>query len=396
MLLEENWGMKAVRQSIRVILGIGSALLLGFLFVMKDFPRMDTLRSVGEFLGKETCLCLQNGQEGKEILAELLGGQQYFTSFQDDVTRQESLAVFENNQTKVTDQQVPGASEPMLGDVETGQSQSVLQNNSQPILRQKNALVEQLKESGDVKFLWKNFYIVDSTTSVKKNMFDVPNLLNQDLTMKKKKGKKQILIYHTHGASEAFQDSRKNVVEDSVVGVGTELTKELEKRGYAVYHDTKAYDRIGGKIDRSLAYNESLEGMQKIRSENPDIKVLIDLHRDSVGKGKHTYTTIQGKKCAIVMFFNGLSRNRSGAIPYLYNPNLLGNLAFSLQLKCKAMEYYDGFTKPIYLKGYRYNLHLEPRSLLIELGNENNTVEEAKNAAAPLADVLDKVLSGVG
>lgn len=396
MLLEENWGMKAVRQSIRVILGIGSALLLGFLFVMKDFPRMDTLSSVGEFLGRETCLCLQNGQEGKEMLAELLGGQQYFTSFQDDVTRQESLAVFENNQTKVTDQQVPGASEPMLGDVETGQSQSVLQNNSQPILRQKNALVEQLRESGDVKFLWKNFYIVDSTTSVKKNMFDVPNLLNQDLTMKKKKGKKQILIYHTHGASEGFQDSRKNVVEDSVVGVGTELSKELEKRGYAVYHDTKAYDRIGGKIDRSLAYNESLEGMQKIRSENPDIKVLIDLHRDSVGKGKHTYTTIQGKKCAIVMFFNGLSRNRSGAIPYLYNPNLQGNLAFSLQLKCKAMEYYDGFTKPVYLKGYRYNLHLEPRSLLIELGNENNTVEEAKNAAAPLADVLDKVLSGVG
>lgn len=396
MLLEENWGMKAVRQSIRVFLGMGSALFLGFLFVMKDLPKMDVLSSIGDFLGKETSLCWQNGQEGQEILAELLGGQQYFTSFQEDVTKQASLAVLENNQTKVTDQQVPGASEPVLGDVETGQSQSVLQNNSQPILRQKNALVEQLRESADVKFLWKNFYIVDSTTSVKKNMFDVSKLLNQDLTMKKKKGKKQILIYHTHGASEAFQDSRKNVVEDSVVGVGTELTKELEKKGYSVIHDTKSYDRIDGKIDRSLAYNESLEGIQKIRSENPDIQVLIDLHRDSVGKGKHTYTTIQGKKCAIVMFFNGLSRNRSGAISYLYNPNLQGNLAFSLQLKCKAMEYYDGFTKPIYLKGYRYNLHLEPRSLLIELGNENNTVEEAKNAAAPLADVLDKVLSGVG
>ena len=94
------------------------------------------------------------------------------------------------------------------------------------------------------------------------------------------------------------------------------------------------------------------------------------------------------------MFFNGLSRNRSGEIRYLYNPNLLFNLAFSLQLKCKAMERYDGLTKPIYLKGYRYNLHLEKRSLLIELGNQNNTVEEAKNAAAPIADILDQVLSG--
>ena len=133
---------------------------------------------------------------------------------------------------------------------------------------------------------------------------------------------------------------------------------------------------------------------EKIRKENPDIKVMIDLHRDAVGKGKHTYTTINGKKCAIVMFFNGMSRNKTGQIEYLTNPNLQGNLAFSLQLKCKAMEYFDGFTKPIYLKGYRYNLHLEKRSLLIELGNENNTIGEAKNAAAPIADILDKVLSG--
>ena len=47
----------------------------------------------------------------------------------------------------------------------------------------------------------------------------------------------------------------------------------------------------------------------------------------------------------------------------------------------------------MFKKSVELFLHLEPRSLLIELGNENNTVEEAKNAAAPLADVLDKVLS---
>ena len=317
-------------------------------------------------------------------------------NLEEEGEQEKVMAVLENSQTRQNKEIEPDASQPMIGDVETGQSQAVVSNNQSQVLRQKNALVEQLRESKDVDFLWKNFYIVDSTTSVTKKQFDVNKLLSQNMKLKKKEGKKQILIYHTHGASETFQNSRKNVVEDTVVGVGTELAKELEKRGYSVYHDTKQYDRINGKIDRSLAYNESLAGIQKIRSENPDIKVMIDLHRDSVGKGKHTYTTIQGRKCAIVMFFNGMSRNRSGDISYLYNPNLLGNLAFSLQLKCKAMEYYDGFTKPIYLKGYRYNLHLEPRSLLIELGNENNTIEEAKNASAPLADVLDKVLSGVG
>ena len=48
----------------------------------------------------------------------------------------------------------------------------------------------------------------------------------------------------------------------------------------------------------------------------------------------------------------------------------------------------------IYLKGYRYNMHLRPRTLLVELGAQNNTVEEAINACDPLAHILDMVLKG--
>lgn len=256
------------------------------------------------------------------------------------------------------------------------------------------AYVKKLWETKDVNYLWDHFYIVDSTTSVRKKLFPVEQLLKRNLCLKPLKGKKQILIYHTHGASEAFADSRSGKIEDGVIGVGEVLKNELEKNGYEVLHDTTKYDWMDGRIDRSKAYNVSLEGVQRQLEQNPDIQVLIDLHRDSVGKNKHTYTTIDGKRSAIVMFFNGMSRNREGEIEYLSNPNREANLAFSLQLKCHAMELFEGFTKPIYLKGYRYNLHLKERSLLIELGNENNTVEEAKNAAAPLAKVIADVLKG--
>lgn len=256
------------------------------------------------------------------------------------------------------------------------------------------AYVNKLRENKDVNYLWNHFYIIDSTTSVTKRLFPVEEMLSRNMTLKQKPGKKQILIYHTHGASEAFADSRKGKESDSVVGVGEVLAKELEKNGYCVYHDKTKYDQINGSIDRSKAYNASLEGIQRIMGENPDIQVTIDLHRDSVGKNKQTYTVIDGKRTAIVMFFNGMSRTKSGNIDYLYNPNLLANLSFSLQLKCHAMETYEGFTKPIYLKGYRYNLHVAERALLVELGNENNTVEEAKNAAAPLAKVITDVLKG--
>lgn len=369
-----------------VVIGIGGITIA---LTMGRIPYINGISTIGGYLGRESSLCLKDGQGKERMLAELLGGKEYVI-VDGNRKQTEELILKENHGIY---EEAEENKQPLVGDVESALNGSILKKK-QPVVRKKNVLVEQLKESLDEKFLWKNFYIVDSTTSVTKENFNVKQLLEADMKMRKKAGKKQILIYHTHGASEYFKDSRKGKIEDSIVSIGDVLTQELEKMGYGVYHDRTQYDLVNGAIDRSFAYNQSLEGIAKRKKQYPDIEVMIDLHRDSVGKGKHTYTMIDEKKTAVVMFFNGLSRTKNGAISYLHNPNLKENLAFSLQMKCKAMEYYDGFTKPIYLKGYRYNLHFLQKSLLIELGNENNTLEEAKNAAKPLADVLDKVLSG--
>ncbi len=380
-----------MRQKLRhVLMGIGIGIFTFGIWMTDELPSYYPVRQIGWELVGQSIPDSNMSDVGDRIARELLGGETFF-GWEDEAVYQQKMALKENR-TSAGEELVADSEEAVGGDV-IGEESVQTMAEGQTAVRKNNGSVEKLKNSLDIDYLWSKFYIVDSTTSVTKDLFDVKKLLEDDMTLEKKEGKKQILIYHTHGASESFADSTKSA-EDSVVGVGTLLAKELEQRGYGVIHDTTKYDWIDGQLDRSLAYNKSLEGIEKIRKENPDIKVLIDLHRDSVGAGRHTYTTINGKKTAIVMFFNGMSRNRSGPIEYLKNPNLQGNLAFSLQCKCKAMEYYDGFTKPIYLKGYRYNLHLEKRSLLIELGNQNNTVEEAKNAAAPLADVLDKVLSG--
>ena len=104
---------------------------------------------------------------------------------------------------------------------------------------------------------------------------------------------------------------------------------------------------------------------------------------------------INGKPTARFMFFNGISRSRqTGDIDYLYNPNLKENLAFSFQMQVAADEYYPGLARRIYIKQYRYNMHLKGKTLLVELGDENNKVEEAMNACYPLAHLLDLVLSG--
>lgn len=252
--------------------------------------------------------------------------------------------------------------------------------------------LEEIKKSKDVSMLLKYLYTVDSTTAVDKSLFHVDKMLKRDFTIPES-DKPQILIFHTHGASESFCDSKKGKTEDSIIGVGAKLKETLEKQyGYKVIHDKTPYDRINGKIDRNKAYNKSLDGVTKILKKNPNIEVIIDLHRDGVGNKSKRVTTINGKPTAQFMLFNGLSRNRSGPITYLANPNLEGNLAFSLQVKWKAMELYPDLTISNYLKGYRYNMHLRERYLLIELGNQNNTVEEAKNAMEPLAEVLNEVV----
>ena len=123
--------------------------------------------------------------------------------------------------------------------------------------------------------------------------------------------------------------------------------------------------------------------------------MVIDLHRDGVNEGTHLVTEVNGKPTAQIMFFNGLSKTRAnGEIDYLANPYIQDNLAFSLQMQVAANNEYPGFTRRIYLRGYRYNMHFKPRSLLVEAGAQTNTVEEMRNAMEVLADLLHTVLVG--
>ena len=174
------------------------------------------------------------------------------------------------------------------------------------------------------------------------------------------------------------------------MGVGEYLTKLLGNYGFHVLHHTGEYD-----VDtRDDAYSRAGPVIEQILKENPSIEIVIDLHRDGVAEGTHLVTDVQGKQTASIMFFNGLSRTTAnGDISYLSNPYIQDNLAFSLQMQIAAQEYYPGFSRMIYLKGYRYNLHYCPKSLLVEVGAQTNTVQEVMNAMEPLADILAKVIS---
>lgn len=239
--------------------------------------------------------------------------------------------------------------------------------------------------------LVKEFYTVDSNTMAGSDQLDVNRLMARDLSITADSSGPQILIYHTH-SQEEFADSVPGDDSTNIQGVGEYLARILQDTyGYQVLHHTGEYDLE----TRDTAYANSLPAIEQVLAENPTIQVVIDLHRDEVPEGTRLVMDLEGRPTARFMFFNGLSRTKTtGNIAYLYNENLEDNLAFSFQMQLKAAEYYPGLTRKIYLKGYRYNMHLKPRYLLVELGAQNNTLEEALNACDPLAHILDMVLSG--
>ena len=244
----------------------------------------------------------------------------------------------------------------------------------------------------DFSTLVSRFYAVDSTTYIGRDQLNIDKLLDKDMRLQQTDADSpQILIYHTH-SQEGFMDSVPGDDNTTIMGVGEYLAEILRRQyGYNVLHHLGKYD----VESRDYAYSNAAPALEQVLQENPSIEVIIDLHRDEMPGDKKLVTELSGRQTAKVMFFNGLSRtNKTGEIASLQNPNQEENLAFSFQMQATASEYYPGFTRKIYLKGYRYNMQYRGKTLLIELGAQTNTLEEAMNACPPLAHILSLVLSG--
>ena len=307
-----------------------------------------------------------------------------------EAAEQSSTSMPEGETKEQTQGTVPEAAEGQQAEAQTEQqaetqaaqaaeTQTAQAAQIQTALATEKVVVYPREKLNDFDYLIQNFYQVDSTTTINSSQLNADALLGKDLRLSHDASTPQILIYHTH-SQEGYADSVPGDASTSVVGVGDYLTKLLtEQYGFNVIHH---------------AYSKAGPGLEAVLAENPGVEVVIDLHRDGVAESTRLVTQVNGIQMAQVMFFNGLSRTTAmGDIDYLYNPYIADNLAISFQMQLKAAEYYPGFTRRIYLKGYRYNMHYCPKTLLIEVGAQTNTVSEAMNAMVPLADLLNKVLT---
>ncbi len=246
----------------------------------------------------------------------------------------------------------------------------------------------------DITQLKNKFYAVDNRTDLTVDLFNIDNFLKTDLTINNTSKGPKVLVFHTH-SSEMYADSKGK--DQGVVGVGELLCKTLEEQyGIETMHQVGNFDVVNGKYQVMGAYERMEPVISKILKENPSIQVVIDLHRDGVPDNTKLATTINGKDTAQIMFVNGISKLYNEGtlenISSLPNPNLKDNLAFSFNMQLAANSLYPGFSRKVYINAYRYSLHMRPKSLLVEVGAQTNTEEEARNAVAPLAEVLAQVV----
>lgn len=207
-------------------------------------------------------------------------------------------------------------------------------------------------------------------------------------------GKPNILIYHTHTTEAYRQDgdytyhetgeSRTEEQDKNIVEVGEKLKEYLEGYGFNVIHDTT--DHEPPKL--ATSYSRSLKTMEAYKEKYPDMDMYIDVHRDAanVETNQDDVVVLDGKRCARMMFVVGTGEK------YDEKPNFEANYTLAKSITTELERYQENFTRPIRVKTGRYNQHVADMCLLVEVGHNANTLEEAENSVYYLAQAISEVV----
>lgn len=243
-------------------------------------------------------------------------------------------------------------------------------------------IVEKQYDAANANAVWKNVTVRNTTPS---HSIDIAASIAKPATISiQNKADPTVLIFHTH-TTESYETldngwystsyvTRSTDPQRNMVRVGTAICEELEKAGIGVVHDREIHDtKYTGAYDRSRA------SIEKILKEHPTIQVVLDVHRDAIQQNDGTRikptATINGKKAAQIMIIAGCEDGKVKSFPTWEQ-----NLTFALQLQQIAETKYPGLMRPILFSARKYNMDITPCSVLLEMGSDSNTLQEAEYA----------------
>lgn len=209
----------------------------------------------------------------------------------------------------------------------------------------------------------------------------------------------EVLIIHTHATESYMSEDRNYYTENdqtrscdnskNMIKIGDIICEELEKAGIKTVHETTQFDYPA----YTGSYSRAATVIKEHLKRHPTIKVVLDVHRDSISSGKDKtkpVCTIDGKKTAQVMLVMG---SNTGSVTNF--KNWKKNLALATSFQQTMYNAYPNFTRSMLVSSKVYNQNLTTGSMLIEVGTEANTLEEAKNAARLIGKTLSKTLKEI-
>ncbi len=208
--------------------------------------------------------------------------------------------------------------------------------------------------------------------------------------------KPEVLIIHTHtsesylkndvGYYTASDTVNSTNNSENICKVGDAIAAVLKANGISVLHDKTMHN----EPEFTGSYTRSAATIKKNLEKYPTIKVVLDIHRDSITKdnGDKVKTTVEigGKKAAQVMLVQGCNE---GAVKGY--DDWKSNLRMSLKVQQELEKSYPGLARPVRLVAARYNQQLTKGSMLIEMGTEANTLEEAIYSGEMVGKALSTV-----
>lgn len=204
----------------------------------------------------------------------------------------------------------------------------------------------------------------------------------------------QVLIMHTHTTESFSEESYVRGAPDrnldeakNITAVGAAMAKVFEKNGIGVIHDRTVHDYPS----YNGAYQKAAATINKNLANNKGIKVVLDVHRDGITRSDGTkvklVADINGQKTAQIMLVVGTDVN-------LAHDNWRENFKLASKIQGKATEMFPSLMRPIDLRQERFNEQLTKGSLIVEVGSNGNTMEEAIRGGEAIAEVVCKVLKG--
>lgn len=215
--------------------------------------------------------------------------------------------------------------------------------------------------------------------------------LKKSETNKKIETKKEnptIYIYNTHQTEEYKPTSYLEYsVNPNVLMASYILEEQLSKKGHVVLVEEESVSKLRTTLGLNYAgsYKVTRSMMENAKKNNPTLKYYIDLHRDSLTHDKTTLT-VDGKSYAKILFIVGLE-----------NSNYQENLDFTNKISDLLNQKVKGLSKGIYKKegplvNGVYNQDFSNRVILIEVGGNENTIDEVYRSLIVLGEVLDEVI----